>query len=241
MSGWRTIWAIEKFGWRREWSGLLLMLASTLYVGALIGFAMGEALVGDADSKIGGVLVDWMYMMMFSVFGMCSNRTTFRIFREDFYTRKIACWRTMPIPLAAIVGARIARALVLVPGIGFLFLLLQYGFAAEVRARLSLGEWLAAGWLWICYGLAMSALLIWLELGVSGKRYMIAYWAMLAVIGLAAVGAAIGGVHLIAWTIDQASAAHYAWLPVFTLAAAAALFAGFRLTQNRMRHRSYYF
>lgn len=241
MTGWRAMRKLMGFQWRHEWPWLVVTLAFALYVGWLVGMMLGDAL-GDRDWEIPMVItVDWLYLLMFPAFGQCLHRSSFRILREDTHTREIGYWLTMPIPLTAIVKARLFRCLLFVTGLGLLFSYLQYVLAPELRAALGPGEWLAFTWLWICYGLIMSALLVGLELGISGKGFMWAYWGIMAVSGLIVAGTAMLGVGLVGGTIEWIAEEQYGWLPVFTLLAAVALWAGYRLTLRRMRHRSYHF
>ncbi|WP_123043209.1 hypothetical protein [Cohnella candidum] len=241
MSGWKAAWAMAMFGWRKEWLGMLFTFLFALYCGGMTGVSLNELLSDPAGSSGMFVMVDWMYLMVFPAFGLLMNRTAFKISRDDVYTKKIAHWRTMPIPLQTIVKARMLNALLMVPIIGLAFLLLQYGVSSALRDRMSLVGWLAAGFVWMCYAFAMNAVLIWLELGCSGKRYVWYYWGFVAACMIVSAILAFGGVHLVRETMIQIDAGHYYILPAGLAIAAAALYAGYRLTLKRMRERSYVF
>lgn len=240
LTGWKAVRKLAGFQWRREWPGLVFTLVFALYVGWLAGMLHGDAAKDRETEMPLSLAVDWLYLLMFPAFGQCMNRTSFRIMREDTHTRQIAYWLTMPIPLQVIVQARLLRSALFVPGFGLLFSFLQYAFAPELRAMLGPGEWLAFSWLWICYGLIVNALLVWLEMGMSGKGYMWTYWGIMAASGLAVAGTALAGVAIVGGTIDRIAAGHYELLLLSTLLAAAAFAAGYRLTLRRMRHRSYH-
>jgi len=241
MTGWRAVRKIAGFNWRRERFGLAFMLLFVIYVGWLVGMLLGDWLIGSRIAQSISISTDWMYLLVFPAFGQCMNRTSFRIMREDSYSRQLAYWRTMPIPLTSIIQARLLRSVICILAFGVLFGFLQYGISSELRVLLGPGEWLAFTWIWICYGLAMNALLLWLEMGLSGKRYMWIYWGVMVFSGLVAAGLSTQGVSLVGGTIDWVASGHYGWLPVFTLLAVVVLIAGYRLTLNRMRLRSYYF
>lgn len=241
LSGWKAVRKLTSFQWRHEWPGLVFMLAFALYVGWMVGMMLGDA-AEDRDPAMSlTVALDWFYLLMFPMFGQSMNRTSFRIMREDTYSRQIAYWRALPIPLTAMVQARLLRSVLFVPGFGLLFSFLQYALAPELRALLGPGEWLAFAWLWICYGLIMNALLVWLEMGMSGKGYIWIYLGIMAAYGLVVAGTALAGVAIVGGTIDRISAGHYGFIPVLTLLAVAALTAGYQLTLRRMRRRAYYF
>jgi len=241
LSGWKAVRKLAKLQGRQEWPGLVFMLAFCLYASWLVGMMLGDAAEkGDSALSLNAA-IDWLYLLMFPVFGQCVSRTSFRIMREDTHSRQIAYWRTLPIPLPAIVQARLLRCVLFVTGFGLLFSFLQYAFSPELRALLGPGEWLAFVWLWVCYGLIVNALLIRMEMGMSGKRYMWTYWGMMAVYGLIVAGAAFADVAIVGETIDWIKTGHYGYVPALTLLAAAALFAGYQFTLRRMRHRPYYF
>lgn len=241
MSGWKAVRKLAGFQWRQEWYGFFFMLALGLYVGWMVSMLMGDAAEQNGVAMPMATAIDLLYLVMYPAFGQCMNRTSFRIMREDTYTRQIAHWRTLPIPLTAIIQARLLRCVLFVPGLGLLFTYLQYAFAPELRVLLGLGEWLAFAWLWVCYGLIMDALIVWLEMGTSGKAYMWTYWGIMAAYGLAVVITALNGVTLVGETIELIANGQYGWLLAFTVLAAAALAASYRLTLRRMRRRPYYF
>jgi len=242
MPRWRAVWKMAGFSWRGEWKGFLLTLALALYVGWLVSMMLGDIMQRDRDSATSlEIVLDWMYLLLFPAFGQCMNRSSFRIMREDVFTRQVAHWRTLPIPLSTIIQARLLRSILLIPVLGVIFVLLQYSVTAEFRELLSPGGWLAFVWIWICYGLAINALLIWLELGCSGKWYMLIYSVVMLVSGLLAGGLKLFDINLVNGTIDQIAAGHYGWLPAVTLLSALLLFAGYRLTLRRMQHRAYHF
>ncbi|MBW5445535.1 hypothetical protein GE107_05590 [Cohnella sp. CFH 77786] len=239
MSDWKTAWRMARFGWRREWPGMVFTLLFALYIGWIVGFTLYALLRERASFSMMHAVVDWMYLMMFPAFGLLMNRTAFAISRDDVYTRKLAHWRTMPIPPETIVKARMLNALLLVPAIGLAFLLLQYFISSTLRDQLTIMAWLAVGFIWICYALGMNAFLIWMELGCSGKRYVWLYWALMGVCMIVSAGLAFGGVHLVRGTIGEIKTGHYYWLPVSLLFAVSALYAGYRLTLQRLHLRPY--
>lgn len=248
MSERKALWSLAELHWRRHWASLLFMLGFTMYISFLIGGILGDTLGDIPDSPreatVLDIAIDWMYLMMFPVFGLCASSSSFRIAREDTFTKKLAFYRTLPIPLEAIVRARLFRIVLLIPLFGVLSLLMQYGITASIREHVTLGQWITFGLTWICYGLAVGAVLLWFELGTSGKRFLAAYWCYIALCGIAAGCLSLLGTPLVNRMLAQivaGSSGQYIWLLSAALAAALAFAFGYRLALNRMRRRAYYF
>lgn len=241
MTDWRAAWKLARFSWRRDWLGMLITCLFGVYVGWWMGVSLDELFNIEGKIPVFDAMVDWMYLAMFPGFGVLMNRTAMGIGREDAYTKRIAHWRTMPIALEVIVKARYMTALLLVPVIGFIFLMIQYGVSGTVNERFKLLEWLAFGLIWMCYALAVNALHVWMELGMSGKQYIAYYWCFAAACAIVSAGMALMDISLLRLTANQVLAGRYAWIPLSLVLAAAALYAGYRLTLVRMRNRSYVF
>lgn len=243
MPGRKALWSIAELHWRWHWGSHLLMLGFALYIGWLVGAILVDTLESDKREFVLNLTIDWLYLMMFPLFGQCSSNS-FRIVREDTITKKLAFYRTLPIPLETIVRARLFRIILLIPLFGLLSLLTQYGIAASIRELVPFSQWIAFGLMWICYGLVVGAVLLWFELGTSGKRFMTVYWCFVALSGIAAGCLSLAGTPLVNSMLAQiasGSSGIYIWLPSAALAAALALAAGYRLALNRMRHRAWHF
>jgi hypothetical protein len=241
MTGWRSVWTIARFGWKRDWIGVLICFLFALYVGSSVGFTLQQLLAENGKMDYMYLLIDWMYLMMFPVFGQLMNRTSFAVWREDVYTKKMAHWRTMPVPLKAVVQARILSTVIQVPVVGIAFLALQYGISPALRDQLPATHWLAVGLIWICYSLGVNAVFIWLELGFTGKQFVIGILVFMLICVIVAGSSLLTHIHLFKGPMYLIRTGQYGWLPVFLLVTVAAIFAGYRATLKRMRNRSYVF
>jgi hypothetical protein len=241
MSGWKAVWAIARSEWKRERYGMLFTLLFALYGGGLCGFLLNALLGPDDAPSVLYVMVDWMYLMMLPVCGLLFNRTAWAISRDDVYTKKLAHWRTMPIPAEKILQARLLQGIILVLVIGFAFLMLQYAIAPALREQVSITQWLAVGTIWLGYALLINGFFIWIEMGCSGKRYVRLYLTFMIVTMVVPVSLTLGGFHLFRYTLREIEAGHYGWMLLGFAAAIAALYTGYRATLARMRKRSYIF
>ncbi|WP_276356243.1 hypothetical protein [Cohnella caldifontis] len=239
MRGWSAAWRMAQIGWKREWPGMLFTFLFAVYCGWIGGFTLGEILRYEDTIRSTYMITDWFYLLVLPVLGQLMNCTVFAISRGDIHTKKIAHWRTMPIPLETIAGTRLLNAVLLTAVNGLVFLGLQYAVSPAIREQLPLAGWLCAGLVWIGYALAVNAVLIWFELGCSGKVYVRFYWAFVGCCLLLSGVLTLSGVHLVRAVIREMQAGHYIWLVISPVAAAAALYAGYRLTLRRMRGRSF--
>lgn len=184
-------------------------------------------------------LVDWIYITMFPTFGMLMNKTAFAMWKGDVYSKRIAHWLTMPIPLSAIVQVRILQTVFMLPVIGLSFLLFQYILAPELRAEVSVLQWLGAGAIWICYAFVVNAFYTLLEFGFDGKRNVLFYMAFMVFTLVLSAVLTWQDVHLFQGVLRLAGSGQYALLIVMLAATAMiATWAGYRATLTRLKTRS---
>ncbi|TJY40801.1 hypothetical protein E5161_16820 [Cohnella pontilimi] len=241
MTGWKAVWTIARFGWKRDWIGVMITFLFAMYVGGSIAFNLQYLLTENEPLWAMNMLVDWLYLMTFPAFGCLMNRTSFAIWRDDVYTRRIAHWRTMPIPLASIVQARLLQSVFQLPLIGFPFLFLQYALSPGLQELVSPMQLAAVGVIWICYSVVVNTVLVWLELSTSGKRYVQGYLMFILLCVAAAVICRLADVQLFRETLKLIESGQYGWLPVFAVIAGACGYAGYRMTLRTMRNRPYVF
>jgi hypothetical protein len=230
---------IVAFLWKRERFGMLFTLIFALYIGGIISLTVDELLGGEGAPESLNGLVDWMYLMMFPGFGLVMNRTTFGMWRGDVYSKRIAHWRSLPIPLSSIIQARLLQSSVMVPIIGAAYILLQYLLSPNLREALSTVQMLENWIVWVFYSYILNALFVLIELGYSGKRYVQFYF---AIMGFTAIVTAIltwQGCHVFE-SVLQLTADGHAWVAIIPLLILAILatWAGYHITLHRLRVRS---
>jgi hypothetical protein len=224
---------------RREWIGALVTFLFTIYIGVFMSFVT-DGLFSDEEvpSAMIGML-DWIYITMLPCVGMLMNRTAFAMWRDDIYTKRLAHFRTLPIPLATILQVRVIQSVMMLSVNGCLFFFLQYLFAPELQESVSLGHWLAAGLIWMCFSFMFNAFYTYVELGFSGKRYSQIYLAIMVVKGIIVAVLTWQGVHLVLKVLELAkSDLAGLWITLFVIAAVMATWMGYRFTLRRLQVRS---
>lgn len=239
MSHRQAIRHIGSYIVKREWLGVLVTFLFALYTGGFMSFSV-NSLAGDEElpGYLSG-LVDWIYLTMFPCFGLLMNKTAFAMWKEDVYSKRIAHWLTMPIPLSAIVQVRVLQTVVMLPVIGVSFLLFQYILAPELRAAVSMLEWLETGIIWICYAFIIDALYTLVEFGYGGKQNVIFYLAFMAVTLVVTVVLTWQGVHIFQAVLDQTVSGQSAlFIVLLIIMAVLATWMGYRATLSRLSKRS---
>ncbi|MBB6730117.1 hypothetical protein [Cohnella zeiphila] len=241
MNSWRAVGAIVAFELRREWGGVLITGLFAAYFGVIfIGLDDPTDASGNAKHFL-VTMTNWIYLFGFPLFGSPMSRNSFHCWRDDPFSKKIAHWRTLPIPLPTILVARFLQTAAIMIVIGGLFAAAEYLLHSRVRDLATPAEWAATTVVWMAYGLIVQILYIYLELGWSGKIYVKWYLAFNAA-GFLLVGfAGWHGVNIFTGLADKV-AAHPVSIPIAALAVLAiALGAGYRLAIARMRRRRYTF
>ncbi|MFD2330426.1 hypothetical protein ACFSR7_14345 [Cohnella sp. GCM10020058] len=241
MSGWRATKALAAFEFKRDWLGLVFTAVFALYVGTIISALVDDRFSGSGVSRYLSGMADWLYTFTIPAFGCAMNRTMFAYWRGDVFTKRLSHWRTMPIPVARMASARMLLAGTTLAAIGAIFFTVQYLLAPALRERVSPGEWAAAAAVWLCYGLIMNAVILYLEMGFNGRTYVKSYLTICLLLGLISLGAAWQGFSLVGELLDSVREAPIL-LPAGTaLIAAIALYVMRRAIVKRMESRSYTF
>jgi hypothetical protein len=234
--------AVIYFGaylWKRERLGIIFTFLFAIYIGATISFSVDGFFGKEEIPRTLYGLIDWIYLTMFPVFGLVMNKSAFGMWRDDYYSKRLAHWRTMPIPIASIVQARFLQSFITLPIVGVVFIFLQYAIAPHLREAVSLAQWLENGVVWLAYAFIVNALYVWLELGFSGKKYVLYY---LGFMGLTAILSAVltwQGIYLFQEALRLIEEGYGAALIVgLAVAAIAATWIGHRATVRRIRRRS---
>lgn len=240
MSYWGALRVLFGQQWRWDRKGYIVALGFALYMGATMSFSANGIFGGeDIPSELIGV-IDWMFIAIMPIMGTCMSRTIFSIWRDDSYTRRIAVLRAYPIPVPVIIGARIAQSVVMVPFNVTAMLVVIYALSPDLRDEVSLLRWAAFGAIWICYSLIVNAAVVVLELGYSGKRYVLFYLIGIGTLTAIVIALTLWGVHpfleVLGWTKQGGGAAALVLCAIGC--AAAALWIGYKTTTRRLRERS---
>lgn len=183
MTGWQAVRTLIAFELKREWIGAV---ATMLFAG-YFGFVFAGLQTPDGEGVDNVVFLtamrDWIYLFGLPLYGCLMNRTIFAYWKQDPFTKRIAHWRTMPIPPGAIVKARYAQAIVLIALAGSLFMGIPFLIDASVIDPKTQLEWLSVGMIWICYGIIVQTGHIHLELGFSGKTFVLWYMGFCLALG----------------------------------------------------------
>jgi hypothetical protein len=239
MTSLQAVRHIGSILWKQDRFGILFTFIFALYTGGVTSVSVDEIVGGDELPDVLNGFMDWMYLTIFPFFGLVMNRTAFAMWRDDVYSKRIAHWRTLPIPLSAIVQARLLQSGIMVSIIGAAFLLLQYSISSNLRDTLSPSQMLEVGVIWVCYSYIINALYAIIELGYSGKRYCQFY---LSFMGFTAIVTALltwQGIHVFQEVL-KLTADGYALAAIIPLLILAALatWAGYHVTLRRLRARS---
>jgi uncharacterized membrane protein len=241
MTDWQATIHLSKFQLKRDWLGLVFTFAFTLYVSMIIGSSIGDLFDNSKTPRGFGGAVDVLYLCILPVFGLLMNKTSFRIWRRNSYQRRLAHWRAMPIPSRAIVLARWLQSVFMIPVLGAVFMILQYFLSDGIRSQATPIEWLENSVVWISYGLAAVSFFIFLELGASGKQYVIWYCGYYAAAILLSVVLVVRKIFLVGEVLAQVKEHPVMAIVCAVLIAAIATAIGFRQTLKRVRSQSYTF
>jgi hypothetical protein len=234
--------AVKYFGaylWKRERFGIIFTFLFAIYIGATISYSVNGIFGEEEVPRILYGVIDWIYLTMFPIFGLVMNKSAFAMWRDDYYSKRLAYWRTMPIPLASIVRARFLQSLITLPIVGVVFILLQYAIAPNLRESVSLAQWLENGGVWLAYAFIVNALYVWLELGFSGKKYVLGYLGFMGLTAILCAALTWQNINLFQQVLRLIEEGYGTALIVgLAVAALAATWIGHRATVRRIRRRS---
>ncbi|XID92598.1 hypothetical protein ACF3MZ_29785 [Paenibacillaceae bacterium WGS1546] len=235
----RAVQALLIYLWRREWIGQIFTVLFAMYMGLMISQTLGGLLARDEDFSVRFYgLVDWFYLTFTPVLGLPLSKAAWGLWRDDTFSIRLAQWRTMPIPLDAIVKSRMLQSAVLLSVSAAVFILLQYGFSSGIRAAVTPGQWALIGLIWSLYAVVVLALAIWAELGLSGKMYSLLYMGYMVLTAALAILLAWRKVSVFQMVFEAVKNGNGPALAVgFAIAAGLAIWIGYRLTLRRIGTR----
>ncbi|MFC4601207.1 hypothetical protein [Cohnella hongkongensis] len=231
---------IGAYLWRRERFGMLFTFLFAVYLGAINSTAVDGILDGDKQmpTALHGFL-DFLNLTMYPIFGLVMNKSSWGMWRDDYYSKRLAQWRTMPVPVSAIVWARMLQSGVMMPIVAGIYLLLQYAISPQLRGYATPVQWLENGLIWLAYATIIVVLLIGFELGFTGKQYFLMYLGIMALAGVIVTVLTWQGINIFKTVLDLTRNG-YGWALLLTLSCVAvfAVGLGHRLTVDKIRARS---
>ncbi|ASA25477.1 hypothetical protein [Paenibacillus donghaensis] len=175
-------------------------LFSIFYMG-YIAFFVGIMMNEIVQSNEGHMAVDIMLLSITPLMGFVLNRSAFKYWSEDSYTRMLVYFKSLPIPATVILCKRKIMSVIAFSINGTLCFGLIYAFSKNMRAEMDLGDYIAFTITWIGYGLIVTGLYITFELLFSGKIYLVLTLAVLIVAFGVAFLVQMGGGNLFLYTI----------------------------------------
>jgi hypothetical protein len=236
---WQGAWRIAKYEFNLAWRGYLV----TILVLAYTSFFTSVLLYAHLSSEISPLSawgLDLGYFCMLPLFGFLMDQTTFRYRREDTYSRKLAEWHTMPIGVGQIIAGRLMLLILVFIADWLLYFGVQYAAFEELRELLNPAEYVIYALTWFGYGVIASTLMVFMELGFSGRVYFgfcfIFVFFMLTVTLLLTVN----GKSAVMLTLEEAAGGHWE-IAAISVAAAAMAAGGFgALLHRRINRRSFW-
>lgn len=214
----------------------LLMLAYTSFFTSVL-------LYGHLSDEMAGLSawgLDLGYFCMMPLFGYLMDQTAFRYRREDTYSRKLAEWQTMPIGVGQIVAGRMMLFVLVLFVDCLLFFGVQYAALDELREFLSPGEFSIYALTWFGYGIIAANLMVFMELGFTGRVYFGFCFVFVFVFVMATLLLAVNGQSAVIFTLEAAAGRRWE-IAALSMAAAAVTAFGFgALLHRRINRRSFW-
>jgi hypothetical protein len=202
-----------------------LLVSGIIY--AIGGFFTGGILVSAQELQderaiqlIQQFTSDWMMLCLATSLGFAFTKDYLDYFRTDAFSRRTAFYRKLPLTNREIVVARHVILLITVVPMSVCFHIPAY-LIIRLGSLATGIEYLGAAVSWLGISLLAGAGYIYLELGFSGRKYLV--YTMLA-LGIALVlltGLGFMGIFLVGGSF-QLVRNYHAWPPVLSVLAGAA-------------------
>lgn len=207
MSGlnntWKDGWFIFKRDFRLDRWYLIWNVTFMLYIG-FIGSAMIHP-HGDA-TRILNPVADFMFLTLIPITGFYFSRRSFSYIKEDSYTRMLHYYRTLPIPVIAIMKGRVIQLITAMIFNALVFYPVFYLISRNADGMLqSAGQLAAFALTWTGYGLLINGVYIYLEFLNHGRKYLWISFALLFVTGILAFLVRWFGGNLLLFTLEQSA------------------------------------
>jgi hypothetical protein len=237
MSAWQGAWQVARFELKSGWTGYIFTLIFFSYM-ALVEAPLLNGLFGGEMSHSGSLAVDFMFLATIPNLGFIMNKTIFKFWKEDPYTKKLMMWRTLPISLDQIVIGRLLQLVITILPISVFYFLLQYVVTWSIRSQLNVGEYINYVLFWLGISLAFAVTYVFLEQGFPGKVYFLYCISYIVVYGFIIWMLWIQHLSIMLSIVNAADHGDWRLTIVALLAAAVMLAAGKAALHKRLRSRN---
>ncbi|WP_188542233.1 hypothetical protein [Paenibacillus segetis] len=207
MDTWRDGWVIFKKELRGDRMYLIGNVIFMLYLAFSLSVMMGSHSEAEVLMK---PLSDFLMLLLVPLTGFFFSRRSFNYIKEDSYTRMLKYYRTLPIPITAIMKGRIIQLFMALIFNGVLFYPLFFWFSSNLRAEMNIGQFIVFILTWTGYALLINGVFIYFELLKKGRTYL---WLTISIIVLVVVITVIShflGTSLVMLLVDYSS--HFSFL-----------------------------
>jgi hypothetical protein len=237
MSAWQGAWQVARFELKSGWSGYILTLIFFSYM-ALVQAPLLNDLFGEEMSRASLFAVDFVYLVTIPNLGFIMNKTIFKFWKEDPYTKKLMMWRTMPISLDQIVIGRLLQLVITILPIWFFYFLLQYVVTSSIRTQLNVGEYINYALFGLGCSVVFAVTYVFLEQGFPGKVYFVYCLSYIVLYGCIIWLLWTQHISIILSIVNAADHGNWRLTIVALLAAVVMLAAGKAAIHKRLRSRN---
>lgn len=236
MNYWRGSLQLLRFELKRDWLSFIFNILLYTY----LAFVFSP--LADPSSDLYNQMKwysNFFYISILPCMGFVMNRTIFRYWQDDLYSRRVAMWRTMPIAVGEIVWARLLH-LKLMMGMGiFYYFGVQYVLLQLWYTAPSPAAYVGHALVWYAYALAVGVLFVYWEICYSGKVFVIiSFLYTFICVGVTALLHGLG-MNANAYIMKQIGGSGWWLLLLVSLAiAAGAVVGGAALMTAKLRKRS---
>lgn len=176
MDTWRDGWVIFK----KDLRGDRLYLIGNVIFMLYLAFSLSTMIELRSESEaVLNPLADFMMLLLVPITGFFFNRRSFNYIKEDSYTRMLKFYRTLPIPIAAIMKGRIIQLFTALIFNGVMFYPLFYWMSRNLRTELNIGQFIVFILTWTGFALLINGVYIYFELLKKGSTYL---WMSISVV-----------------------------------------------------------
>ncbi|MBE7900637.1 hypothetical protein [Paenibacillus polymyxa] len=233
----KQAWMITRQDFRKNPYAGLWTLLFIAYLGFTMSFAVS---VQWGEHAALSPVADFIMLTLIPFLGFIYNRRAFKYLQEDSYTHMLAFFRTLPIPMKAVIMSRIQQAVLAFVANSVIFFALLFTLSGTLRIYASTGFYVSFALTWIGYGMLIQAIYIHLEFLKRGKEYFWLSIVIMLMCGMVTIIARVCGANLVSITASYSKE----WLllsPVMwgaLLAGVLAMSVSYRVTQRKLMKRN---
>lgn len=180
---------------------VLWTLIFTLYMLLVTGFAINSQF---EDLNYILPYIDFLLFFFSPMMGFWFSKRTFRYINEDSYTQMLYYYRTLPIPLTAVVLSRIITGLTALVFNGVIYFGGIYVISNHIKAVMDIPSYLAFAGVWLGIGLMVTGFYMYWEFMVNGKAYFRNTLLFVLATSAAVIGMNLLGYSLFGFAVESA-------------------------------------